>query len=71
MRGRDEQWFVAAESFIANVDGVDRSFVQDVTRVRSGDPVMVGKEHLFKPLTATYQDVESATAGPGERRGDQ
>jgi hypothetical protein len=71
MRGKEDQWLVANESFVANIDGIDKAFVQDVTRVRAGDPMLDGLEHLFKPITATYQDVEAATAGPGERRGDQ
>lgn len=60
---------VAAEDFVAKFEGVERAFVADVTRVRSDDPMLDGIRHLFKPITATYVDVESATAGPGEKRG--
>lgn len=70
--GTDGLWLVAAEDFIANIDGIDKLFKEDVTRVRADDPILEGRRHLFRPMDATYKpDVEAATAGPGERRGEQ
>lgn len=60
---------VAAEDFVAKWEGVEQAYVTDVTRVRSDDPRLEGIRHLFKPIESSFLDVESATAGPGERRG--
>ena len=61
------EMYVATESFVT-ADGV--SYFKDVTRV-SGKLVAKNKwEHLFKPLEASHPEVEAATAGPGEKRGE-
>lgn len=59
--------YVATESFSKRFEGADHQFVQGQTRVRAGHPILQGVEHLFKPIDANYE-VESATAGPGEKR---
>lgn len=61
----DGGWVVAKESFIANIDGVDRSFVQGQTRMRANDPRI---KHLldvyFQPLESDYPAFETASADP-------
>jgi len=32
--------YIAAESFVANVDGIDKSFHEGRTRVYEGDPIL-------------------------------
>ncbi len=34
------QIYIAAESFVANVDGVDRQYHEGRTRVYEGDPIL-------------------------------
>lgn len=66
---KDVQMLVAADSFVTTFDGVEYTYRQDETRVKADDPRIQNILHLFKPVDASYLDVESATAGPGERRG--
>ena len=61
---------VASESFVGTLpSGADFVGRKDVTRVRSGDPAAKAWPDLFKPLDVSYPEVETATAGPGEKRG--
>ncbi len=60
---------VATDSFIAAYDGIEYTYKQDETRMRSDDPRIQNIRHLFKPLDASFLDVEAASAAPGERRG--
>ena len=60
---------VAIDSFVNVYEGVEYSYRQDETRVKADDPRIQGFLHLFKPIEASYLDVEAATQGPGERRG--
>lgn len=63
--------FVARESGSAEVDGEQYSFVKGVTRVREGHPLLKGREHVFSPVDeVVHYEWESATAAPGEKRGD-
>lgn len=66
---KDVQMLVATDSFVTTYDGVEYSFRENETRVKSDEPHIQNILHLFKPVDASYLDVESATAGPGERRG--
>lgn len=60
--------FIATDSFVTSLDGVDVTVSKGFTRVREGHPLLRGREHLFEPLTVHYE-VEQATAAPGEKRG--
>jgi len=61
--------YVATETF--SVDGY-QTITKDVTRVREGHPFLSQFPQLFKEASAHYEwDVEQATAGPGERRGEK
>lgn len=42
--------YIANESFVGNVSGVDRQFHQNRTRVREGDEAQVKWPHLFDLL---------------------
>jgi hypothetical protein len=65
-------WLIAKEAFIIDLPD-HQSFIgrANITRIRADAPMFRGEGKrylgLFKPLTASY-DIESATAGPGERR---
>lgn len=61
---------VATDSFVVEIDGVPRAFAQGEGRIRLADAERHGIAHLFRPLEATYPDIEAATAAPGEQRGD-
>lgn len=67
----DRQIFVCSETFISNYEGAPIKFVQDLTRVRAGHPLLTQFPDKFKPVDAHYEvpEVEQATAAPGERRG--
>ena len=41
------QVYIANESFVTNVDGVDKQFHQGRTRVYEGDPVLDRLPHYF------------------------
>lgn len=62
---------VAKEPFTMNYEGSPHTFTPDGPFVREGHAILRGVEHLFKAKDAhpTYE-VESATAAPGEKRGE-
>lgn len=64
----EAQILIATESFSVRFEGADHSFVQGLSRVRAGHPILKGIEHLFAPIRAHYE-WEAATAAPGEVRG--
>jgi hypothetical protein len=59
--------YVAKDSFLTIVDGVEVMISKGKTRVREGHPLLNGRSELFEPLTVDY-DIEQATAAPGEKR---
>ncbi len=61
--------YIATESFIANVDGVEERVTAGMTTVREGHPLLRGHEQSFTPMKVDYE-IEQATAAPGERRGE-
>ena len=61
---------VAKESFVGQLpDGSDFRGVANVTRVRADHPAVKSWPGLFKPLDASYPEIEAATAEPGKKRG--
>lgn len=61
--------FVPVDSFVANFDGAEVTFIKNVTRVREGHEVLDLYPTMFAPARAHYEvDVEQATAAPGELR---
>ena len=44
------QVYIANESFVANVNGIDKAYHQGRTRVYEGDPVLEQAPHLFDLL---------------------
>ena len=44
------QVYIANESFVANVDGIDKAYHQGRTRAREGDPILEQVPHLFDLL---------------------
>lgn len=46
----NQQVYIANESFVTNVDGVDRSYHQGRTRVYEDDPILDRLPHLFDLL---------------------
>lgn len=64
-----DEIFVAKESFTTTLDGQSIVVNKGVTRVRAGHPLLKGRMAFFEPLTVHYE-IERATAGPGERRGE-
>lgn len=62
--------YIATESGVAEVAGVEYVFHKDVTRVREGHPLLKAAPNFFKSAGEDmHYDVESATAAPGEKRG--
>ncbi len=59
--------YVPTTTFFAQ--GFPGVFSEGVTRVFEGDPVLKGREHLFKLVDVEYPDVEDASAEPGVPRG--
>ena len=59
--------FICSESFVANVDGVDKVFTAGSSRVREGHPILERHGRFFRLIDVHY-DVERATAAPGELR---
>ena len=56
MPGKPKQVYVANESFVANIDGIDKAYHQNRSRVREGDPVLEKYPHLFDLDDGTYED---------------
>jgi len=61
--------FVAIESGVTNIDGVDYPFNKGLTRVHRGHPLYRACPEFFEPITVHY-GVEATTAIPGEQRGE-
>jgi len=59
--------YVPTTTFFAQ--GFPGVFSEGVTRVFEGDPVLRGREHIFKLIEVEYPDVEDASAEPGVPRG--
>lgn len=65
-----EQLYVAVQTFMCEYNGNRHRIVQDKTIVREGHPLMVGREHLFRPIVVHYdtpkkqRPVETATDRP-------
>lgn len=69
-RGRDAVW-VARETFVCSLDGVQEVVHAGVTRVREGHRMLEAYRSYFEPVdTGVHYEVEQATSGPGEKRGD-
>lgn len=66
----DDTIYVATETFAANVDGVDYMIRKGLDRVRGAHPLYKQTSMYWAPVEdkVTF-DVESATAAPGEKRG--
>lgn len=64
----DNDIYVATDSAHVVIDGEHYTLVKGVTRVRAGHDLIRTHPELFVPCDVHY-DVESATQGPGERRG--
>lgn len=62
----DDAILVATSSFSTTINGVPRVVTKGET-FREGHPVVEGREELFKPF-AVDNELETATAAPGERR---
>lgn len=50
------QVYIANESFVANVNGIDKSYHQGRTRVAEGDPVLEQAPHYFDLLEDHMDD---------------
>jgi hypothetical protein len=62
--------YVAKVAFFAEVDG-EQVAVAAGERVRAGHPLRDAQGGYFEPIdTPVHYEVEQATAGPGEKRGD-
>lgn len=61
--------YVANSSGVIRVDGVLHRYIRGRTRVRKGHALLRALPGRFDPLDVTY-DVETATAAPGEKRGE-
>ena len=61
--------YVANTTFVKD----NLSVYGGVTRVREGHELLKQYPHLFDPVddAPVHYDVEAATQGPGEKRGDQ
>ncbi len=49
-RRADQQVYIANESFVANVNGQDKSFMAGLTRVYEGDEILDRCGHYFDLL---------------------
>ena len=47
---KKKQGYIANESFVANIDGIDKQFHQGRTRAYDGDEVVEKYPHLFDLL---------------------
>jgi hypothetical protein len=65
--------YVAKETFTANLDGVPYTFYEGRTLVDDSDEVYKRFAGNFEVARSRFAapEVESATASPGERRGEK
>jgi len=54
----DRQVYIANESFVANIGGLDRSYQQGRSRAYEGDEVVVKYPHLFD-LLEDHDDTQA------------
>ena len=61
--------YVASETFVTD----SASILAGHTRVREGHPLLKAYPNWFEPVdeAPVHYEVEAATQGPGELRGDQ
>ena len=65
------EYLIAVESAVIRDGGRRHVIHRNKTVVRADDPIVKGREKLFRPLerkVVLSADVERATAVPGERR---
>lgn len=62
---------VATRTFITYLDGKRVVVTKGKTRVREGHELTKGRERLFKPADAQFDDVEDTLARPGHKRGSE
>ena len=53
------QVYIANESFVANVNGIDKAYHQGRTRVYEGDPILEQAPHLFDLLEDHMDDNQA------------
>jgi hypothetical protein len=53
---------ICRESFLTDWEGQRRIFTAGQTTIREGHPIVKGNEHLFEPLTITYELPEPKKA---------
>jgi hypothetical protein len=71
MPSKKPDFYRANQGFATMLDG-ENVFVQQGEIVRAGHPILEGREELFDEVEnfgRFDQDVEQATAAPGEKRG--
>lgn len=64
-----DDMMVATESFVTNIDGTDHNVHAGKTRVRRSHPLYRQKPEAWELFDSGPTVVETATRGPGERRG--
>jgi hypothetical protein len=65
------EYLIAVESAVIREGSRRHVIHRNKTVVRADDPIVKGREKLFRPLDRKVMlgsDVEQATAAPGERR---
>lgn len=66
--------FVANCTFATEIDGVPTVIHKGVDRVRAGHPLLAQNPQFFDPVDLVVRfesaGIETATAAPGERRGE-
>jgi hypothetical protein len=55
-RRKQGKAYIANESFVMNIDGIDKAFHENRTRAYEGDEVLERAPHLFDEL----EDVDTA-----------
>ncbi len=63
--------YVATQSTIRTVDGVEYNVSANETVVDETHPLYREHPHLFKRAKHQLPEVEQATRAPGERRGEK
>jgi hypothetical protein len=70
-RKHPRKWYVATDTGVVEEDGVPYHFKRNETRVPEGHYLLKAVPHVFRELDAEGPpNIESATAAPGEVRGD-